>query len=99
MAAPLRLAAVDGKRVRGIKRPRHDCTRPPPPSMVKMMERLAESAHHSEAAVKALWEAALTSSSNPVVLQALAREALINLQGLGNLADYLAKVLPDPTRW
>ena len=100
MAAAIRLAAVDGKRVRGIKPGRLAPARPPA-SLVKLLEGLAARTKHSEAVVKALHLAADPEATAPdlIVVRALARSALVEMNGLGNLADYLADILPDPSRW
>ena len=100
MAAPLRLAAVDGKRIRGVRVARQEARQPPPRFLIATAERAADGAKCAEGAVKALWNALLTNPApDPIVLQALARHALIEIGHAKNGAAYLADFLPDPSRW
>jgi hypothetical protein len=99
MPPPLRLAAIDGKRIRGVRVARQEPRQPPPRFLVSTAERVASSAERAEAAVQLIWDAALAGNPNPIVIQALARDALIELRHLKNGAAYLADFLPDPSRW
>jgi hypothetical protein len=101
MAAPLRLAAVEGKRIRGVRVARQEPRQPPPRFLIATAERVADGAEQAKAAVKLVWDAVLTGNPapNPIVLQALARHALIEIGHAKNGAAYLADFLPDPSRW
>jgi hypothetical protein len=95
-AAPIRLAAVDGKRLRDVRVARQEPCQPPPRFLIATAERVADGAERAEAAVKLIWDATRADPApNPIVLQALAREALIELGHAKSGAAYLADFLPD----
>lgn len=94
MAAALRLAAVDGVRIRGVRKPRQPA--PPLPSHVAThAEWMTKAAESTRDAAKTLWAARELDS---VLVRALAREILINAEAAANMAGHLSDLLADPER-
>jgi hypothetical protein len=92
---PIRLAAINGRKVKGVRKPSPDISgsRPLPPGVIHQAESVAAHLAHTEAALTALFNADIT---NPVIVRALVRDALINLTAGRNQAQWLAMRLADP---
>jgi hypothetical protein len=95
-ASHLRLAAVDGRKIRGIRKPPSDA-RPLPPHVIQQAEDIGAALDDAEAALKALNDILYSAGTvDAVVVRALVRDAAIYLNGARGKAKWLATQLDDP---
>jgi hypothetical protein len=87
-SAHLRLAAVDGKRVRGVRKPKNGSL---PVRFLDTADRVVRRIERAEEALKLIYK--LPGGTDPIVSQALTREALAAIIDAGGSAKWLELML------
>jgi hypothetical protein len=99
----LRLAAVDGRKRPGVRKPSPKVAgaRPLPPHVVKHAESVAESIASGNETLKVLFRAISSidgdaDASAVVVIRALTRDAMTSISAAQGMSGWLAEMLDDP---